>query len=112
MPSRFFFSQLFVLIHNIILSSLSPAITNIVRRYLTAAAAIGMRDDEIDVFVDRLDKAFVEFGKKLDKAASKRSKAKNTDAGGGDGGGHGDGGGDGGGGGGGDGDGRGDGRPS
>ena len=53
-----------------------------------------MRDDEIDVFVDRLDKAFVEFGKKLDKAVSKRSKAKEIDTAGGDGGGDSGGGGD------------------
>lgn len=32
--------------------------------YFTAAAAVGMRKEEVDIFADRLEKVFVKFRKK------------------------------------------------
>lgn len=47
--------------------------------YLTVAAAIGMVQEEADVFIDRLDKAFMEFDKKLAKAIKTKKMSKATD---------------------------------
>ena len=48
--------------------------------YITVAAAIGMVQDEVDVFVERLDKAFREFDKKLTKSHKAKGAAKVDEA--------------------------------